>query len=70
MAVTILKPGVVPVKLLKFICGNCGCVFTAEKGDTTTVRGDRPFEADSRVCRCPTCTKDVWWTGAYLPEAR
>ena len=53
----IIKKGKIPTTIMRFYCGNCGCVFECEKGEYTYYGDQR--DGDYYTAKCPTCGKLV-----------
>lgn len=53
----IIKPGILPSKIIRFTCGNCGCIFEAEENEYELVSNQMEYleTKASYKCKCPTC---------------
>lgn len=53
----IIKQGILPSKIRRFTCGNCGCIFEAEENEYERITNQMEYMETkaSYKCTCPTC---------------
>lgn len=57
----IIKKGKIPTTIIRFYCGNCGCVFECDKDEYEYHFDQR--DGDYCEAKCPTCGYRVYSNG-------